>query len=84
MSAVEIRPSENGHVVRIDGVDIAGTVASLTVEASHKGATVTLVLSDVQLLIEEPDARIRLRDDTVAALQALGWTPPAEQAGEQP
>lgn len=74
---LDIRPDGSGYALLLDGLNIANTVQTLELDADGPEFTMTLGLRDLVVAVENVDVSVRLRPDTVAALEALGWTPPA-------
>ncbi|MBX9392271.1 hypothetical protein K4749_01320 [Streptomyces sp. TRM72054] len=75
------RDDKVGHVVELDGHDIANAVLGLTV--TFKGgepplATLDLVLDEIPT--ETDEVRVHMPEATRELLVRLGWTPPAEEA----
>lgn len=78
--SVQLNTNGTGRVI-VDGHDISGSVASVSLSAEPmKGTTATLTLRGVCLSRMEPD-RLELDHASRMALVALGWTPPAADSG---
>jgi hypothetical protein len=75
-----VDPAGRGSIV-VDGVDLGFAVNAVELQ-SQVGDATRMNLSVVAPRIEfDGQATIEVRDPTRAALIALGWTPPAEDAG---
>lgn len=79
MRDVPLRITGNGtrHKLEIDGHDISNSVirAELDIDP-REGTVLRLHMITTQQLVDE-HARVLLDSETVKALKAMGWTPPA-------
>lgn len=85
---VEIHPDPDGggYVLNVNGVNLANAAVGMALTTDPRNATAfTLILEigDVVAMLDLPDARVQLRPDAVKALEALGWTPPADDTPAQ-
>lgn len=80
-----IGPDSIGQVV-VNGFDLSRVVgANLTLQTSVGPAReVVLTVSIPGAVIADAEGIVELDEETTAALQALGWTPPAPREEETP
>jgi hypothetical protein len=78
---IEVKPNGYGTVV-VDGVDISPSVSGLTMDvtAGHPPQIAVFLRLPSIVLDGKLHPNPRLTDTERAALVALGWTPPPEDA----
>jgi hypothetical protein len=77
LTRVEITGTSPGtEALRIAGRPLPFTAATLELDAAH-WPVLTVSLPVVDGLVVTLDTRLRLAEETHAALVAMGWTPPA-------
>jgi hypothetical protein len=71
------RPGSGSNLIEIDGVAVQGATRAMRLDSAAGSSLTTLTLDLLVHDIEiDGEVAVVLPEKTVAALRALGWTPP--------